>query len=294
MVTILRDLASRALRRCFLEVRSWRCHTQRTPAGEIDRPCRFSISETRTWPQAGCSIESSTSARSRCFSIWEDSTNHNYLRSGHKAGSPVYIATPDLGHRAVPHNIAAWDMVYPPEHLQSFNRKNLELLFATKRLCLDACIQKAGSGALSTILATVCLALDCSSVRTSLARSPRGKGAATLGALRMPRTRRGDLIKAKLDAPENRRLPLAAPPEYVMLVRPNALRRCIGNLIGKPRRHGSHVSLTGVVVADGIDILADDDGLGITIIRPADRDHAFSAFVRLDSQPIDPEGSAWA
>ena len=232
------------------------------------------------------------------------STNTTYtikiqtLRSGYKAGSPVYIATPDLGHRAVPHNIAAWDMVYPPEHLQSFNRKNLELLFATKRLCLDACIQKAGSGALSTILATVCLALDCSSVRTSLARSPRGKGAATLGALRMPRTRRGDLIKAKLDAPENRRLPLAAPPEYVMLVRPNALRRCIGNLIGNARRHGSHVSLTGVVVADGIDILADDDGLGygpgITIIRPADRDHAFSAFVRLDSQPIDPEGSACA
>ena len=75
---------------------------------------------------------------------------------------------------------------------------------------------------------------------------------------------------------------------------PNALRRCIGNLIGDARRHGSHVSLTGVVVADGIDILADDDGLGITIIRPADRDHAFSAFVRLDSQPIDPEGSACA
>src|SRR6516225_8800273 len=31
-------LASSALRRCFIEVRSWRCHTQRTPAGEIDNP----------------------------------------------------------------------------------------------------------------------------------------------------------------------------------------------------------------------------------------------------------------
>ena len=30
-------LASSAFRRCFIEVRSWRCHTQRTPAGEIDR-----------------------------------------------------------------------------------------------------------------------------------------------------------------------------------------------------------------------------------------------------------------
>jgi hypothetical protein len=31
-------------------VRSWRCHTQRTPAGEIDSPRRFRASETRTWP----------------------------------------------------------------------------------------------------------------------------------------------------------------------------------------------------------------------------------------------------
>jgi len=74
-------------------------------------------------------------------------------------------------------------------------------------------------------------------------------------------------------------LSVAVPPEYVMLVRPNALRRCIGNLIGNARRHGSHVWLTGVAVADGIDILVDDDGPGI---RPADRDRAFRAFIRLD------------
>src|SRR5215470_11584427 len=55
-------LASSALRRCFIEVRSCRCHTQRTPAGEIDSPRRFSISETRTWPQAGCPIANSTTA----------------------------------------------------------------------------------------------------------------------------------------------------------------------------------------------------------------------------------------
>ena len=55
-------LASSALRRRFIEVRSWRCQTQRTPAGEIDNPRRFSASETRTWPQAGCSIAISTAA----------------------------------------------------------------------------------------------------------------------------------------------------------------------------------------------------------------------------------------
>ena len=31
-------LASSAFRRNFIDVRSWRCHTQRTPAGEIDKP----------------------------------------------------------------------------------------------------------------------------------------------------------------------------------------------------------------------------------------------------------------
>jgi hypothetical protein len=30
-----------------------------------------------------------------------------------KPGSHVYIATPDLAHRTVPHNIAEWDVVYP-------------------------------------------------------------------------------------------------------------------------------------------------------------------------------------
>jgi len=74
-------------------------------------------------------------------------------------------------------------------------------------------------------------------------------------------------------------LSVTTPPEYVLLVRPNALRRCIANLIDNARRHGSHVWLTGIVVTDGIDILVDDDGPGI---RLADRDRAFRAFIRLD------------
>jgi two-component system, OmpR family, osmolarity sensor histidine kinase EnvZ len=78
---------------------------------------------------------------------------------------------------------------------------------------------------------------------------------------------------------EGASLSLAVPPECVMPVRPNALRRCLGNLIGNACRHSSHVWLTGVAIPDGIDILVDDDGPGI---RPSDRDRAFRAFVRLD------------
>ncbi|HEV2303551.1 MAG TPA: ATP-binding protein [Stellaceae bacterium] len=74
-------------------------------------------------------------------------------------------------------------------------------------------------------------------------------------------------------------LSLAAPPEYVIPVRPNAIRRCLANLVGNARRHGSHVWLTGLVVVGGIDIIVDDDGPGIA---PADRERVFQPFIRLD------------
>ena len=78
---------------------------------------------------------------------------------------------------------------------------------------------------------------------------------------------------------EGTRLTVAAPAEYMMPIRPNALRRCVTNLIDNARRHGSQVWLSGVIVAGGIDILVEDDGPGIP---PADRGRAFRAFVRLD------------
>ena len=43
-------------RRCHLMVsRSWRCHTQRTPAGETASPRFLNSLAMRTWPNAGCS-----------------------------------------------------------------------------------------------------------------------------------------------------------------------------------------------------------------------------------------------
>jgi two-component system osmolarity sensor histidine kinase EnvZ len=75
-------------------------------------------------------------------------------------------------------------------------------------------------------------------------------------------------------------LTVTPPPEFVMPVRPNALRRCLANLIGNARRHATHVWLTGLVAADGIDILVDDDGPGIP---PANRARVFRPFVRLDA-----------
>ena len=43
-------LASSAFNRLRVVSRSWRCQTQRTPAGEMVRPRRLSSLATRTWP----------------------------------------------------------------------------------------------------------------------------------------------------------------------------------------------------------------------------------------------------
>ena len=47
-----------------------------------------------------------------------------------KPGGYLHIASPDAGHPLVPANIAEWDQVAPPEHIQSFNRENARILFA--------------------------------------------------------------------------------------------------------------------------------------------------------------------
>ncbi len=68
-------------------------------------------------------------------------------------------------------------------------------------------------------------------------------------------------------------------PAELVLVRPNALRRCLANLIANARRYGQHVWLSSVPVEDGVDILIDDDGPGIPL---AERDRVFQPFIRLD------------
>jgi two-component system osmolarity sensor histidine kinase EnvZ len=79
---------------------------------------------------------------------------------------------------------------------------------------------------------------------------------------------------------DNGSISLTAPPDYTMLLRPNALKRCIANLVSNARRHGSHVWLTALPARDGIDILVDDDGPGIA---PENREAVFRAFFRIDA-----------
>ena len=47
-----------------------------------------------------------------------------------KRGGYLHVSSPDAGHRLVPTNIADWDQVAPPEHIQLFDRENARILFA--------------------------------------------------------------------------------------------------------------------------------------------------------------------
>lgn len=79
---------------------------------------------------------------------------------------------------------------------------------------------------------------------------------------------------------EGTALTVVAGPEMVLPVRPNALRRCLGNLIANACRYGRHVWLSTVPAEDGIDILIDDDGPGIP---EPERERVFRPFIRLDA-----------
>ncbi len=72
----------------------------------------------------------------------------------------------------------------------------------------------------------------------------------------------------------------ALPESCVLPLRPDAMHRCLGNLIANARRYGNHVWVTAVESSALVEVLIDDDGPGI---RPADREAVFRPFFRLDA-----------
>jgi two-component system osmolarity sensor histidine kinase EnvZ len=104
----------------------------------------------------------------------------------------------------------------------------------------------------------------------------RGEGAETPVETDLPLLLEEVAANARRDGAE---ISLAAPDEFVLPLRPNALKRCLVNLVSNARRHGTHIWLAAVPRRDGIDILIDDDGPGI----PADqREAVFRPFFRLE------------
>ena len=74
----------------------------------------------------------------------------------------------------------------------------------------------------------------------------------------------------------------------VVRVRPDAFKRCIGNLVANAHRHAKMVTLEGVRDGRFLTIHVDDDGPGIPV---ENRDDVFRPFVRLDEARQDAGGT---
>lgn len=85
----------------------------------------------------------------------------------------------------------------------------------------------------------------------------------------------------KADAKEPRKaIDVNVSGDLIIEVRPNALRRCVMNLVENAMRHGTHAQLSASQHDDMVEIAVDDDGPGI----PAEqREEAFRPFHRLDT-----------
>lgn len=73
---------------------------------------------------------------------------------------------------------------------------------------------------------------------------------------------------------------VAAPNRMRLPVRPNALRRCLANLVANASRYGRHVWVAALARGRSIDITVDDDGPGIP---ESDREAVFRPFHRLEA-----------
>ncbi len=73
---------------------------------------------------------------------------------------------------------------------------------------------------------------------------------------------------------------LAAEGGLTVLVRPNAFKRCVTNLVNNAALHAGHIQITAGRQGDVVEVVVDDDGPGI----PEDqREEVFKPFYRLDS-----------
>jgi two-component system osmolarity sensor histidine kinase EnvZ len=77
--------------------------------------------------------------------------------------------------------------------------------------------------------------------------------------------------------------------EPVVTVRPDAFKRCIGNLVSNAARHGDRIAITASRDDRWLIINVDDDGPGIPAAK---REEVFKPFVRLDeARNVDEGGS---
>jgi two-component system osmolarity sensor histidine kinase EnvZ len=112
------------------------------------------------------------------------------------------------------------------------------------------------------------------------ARGQAGEGASDTDICQLLREI-GINAQRKADAKSpGKHVAVIVPESLVLEVRPNALRRCVVNLVENAVRHGTRVEITASEEPNMMEISVDDDGPGIP---PDRREEAFRPFHRLDS-----------
>jgi two-component system osmolarity sensor histidine kinase EnvZ len=77
--------------------------------------------------------------------------------------------------------------------------------------------------------------------------------------------------------------------DLVVSARPNALKRCLANVVANAIAHGSHVAVHAGRDGDRIEIVVDDDGPGIS---PEKREEVFRPFFRVEGSRSRETGGA--
>ena len=114
----------------------------------------------------------------------------------------------------------------------------------------------------------------------AFARGQAGEGAVATDLAHLMRdTAANAQRKADAKTPP-KTITVNVPAELALEVRPNALRRCVTNLLENAVRHGSVIELNATEGDDAIDIAIEDNGPGIP---PERREEAFRPFHRFDS-----------
>jgi two-component system osmolarity sensor histidine kinase EnvZ len=98
------------------------------------------------------------------------------------------------------------------------------------------------------------------------------------------------LEELKLDAErQGHQTELSVIGDPVVVVRPDAIRRVLTNLVSNAARHGDRIAITATHDARYLIVTVDDDGPGIP---PQNREEVFKPFVRLDeARNVDEGGS---
>jgi two-component system osmolarity sensor histidine kinase EnvZ len=79
---------------------------------------------------------------------------------------------------------------------------------------------------------------------------------------------------------EGANIQLDAEEDLRLTLRPEAMRRCLTNLIGNAQRHAKSIWVAAAYRGDAVEITIDDDGSGIP---PDKREEVFRPFYRIDS-----------